>query len=80
MVGLWTGCGGAPLAAGPLAGGVLISLFGWRSIFLVNVPIGLLGLWLTMLIPDGHPRTGGRGLDLAGQITGFRAVRSIDRR
>lgn len=77
VVGLWAGCGGAALAAGPLAGGVLISLFGWRSIFLVNVPIGLLGLWLTMLIPDGHPRTGGRGLDLAGQITGFLALGSL---
>jgi len=35
------------LAAGPVVGGVLIALVGWRGIFFVNVPIGLLGMLLT---------------------------------
>lgn len=40
--GLWAGCGGVAMAAGPLIGGVLVVWLGWRSIFIVNVPLGLL--------------------------------------
>nr|WP_254699853.1 MFS transporter [Trinickia violacea] len=47
-VSLWMGCGGVAMASGPLIGGLLIELFGWRSLFFVNVPIGLAGLWLTL--------------------------------
>jgi MFS transporter, DHA2 family, methylenomycin A resistance protein len=45
-IGWWTAAGTVGLAAGPLLGGVLVDLSGWRSIFLVNLPIGLLGIWL----------------------------------
>ena len=46
-VGMWTAAGSVGLAAGPLLGGVMVDWLGWRSIFLVNLPIGLFGLWLT---------------------------------
>ncbi|EON12747.1 MFS transporter [Pandoraea sp. SD6-2] len=42
-IGRWVGLGGVALAAGPLVGGVLIHWLGWRSIFLVNVPVCLAG-------------------------------------
>ena len=50
-------------ATGPLIGGVLIALLGeddgWRSLFLVNVPIGLVALVLIRrLVPDNVDRTG----------------------
>lgn len=68
-IGLWTAGGGAALAAGPVIGGVLINLVGWRSIFLVNLPIGLIGIWLalryTRETPVEVPR---RGLDMPGQL------------
>src|SRR2546423_1495761 len=38
---------GGSFAVGPLVGGALTSGFGWRSIFLINVPIGLLALVIT---------------------------------
>lgn len=39
----------AGLISGPSVGGFLITNFGWRSIFLVNVPIGLLGIGMVHL-------------------------------
>jgi len=39
---------------GPVAGGYLTEHFGWQSIFLVNVPIGLLALALTMRLPQAR--------------------------
>jgi len=73
-IAVWAGCGGAALAAGPLAGGLLIGAFGWRSIFLANVPIGLLGLWLTRRVaPDDRGRET-RSLDVAGQTAAIVAL------
>jgi MFS transporter, DHA2 family, methylenomycin A resistance protein len=46
-VGIWAAGASLALTAGPLVGGGLISLVGWRSIFLVNLPIGLAGLYLS---------------------------------
>ena len=56
-------------AIGPLAGGLLIAVGGWRWVFLVNVPIGLLALVLAVrLVPTIPPRRQGRGIDLAGVL------------
>ncbi len=44
---------------GPVAGGFLTQYYGWRSIFLVSAPLGLLALFLTLRLParagSGHP-------------------------
>src|SRR5580698_7676849 len=65
-VGLWAAGASVALTAGPLVGGGLIALFGWRSIFLVNLPIGLAGLWLTWRYATDTTRTD-HELDLPGQ-------------
>src|SRR5919199_1603575 len=41
-IGIWGATIGAATAVGPLVGGLLTDSLGWRSIFLVNVPVGLL--------------------------------------
>jgi DHA2 family methylenomycin A resistance protein-like MFS transporter len=46
-VGLWTAAGAISIAAGPVVGGLLIAGFGWRSIFLVNLPLCAAGLFAT---------------------------------
>ena len=58
----------ATLTAGPLFGGGLIALIGWRSIFLVNLPIGLAGLWLTFRNATETTRQPQREIDLPGQL------------
>nr|WP_240394088.1 DHA2 family efflux MFS transporter permease subunit [Corynebacterium lactis] len=44
-MGLWGSAAGVAALTGPLAGGILIDLLNWRWIFLINVPLGLIGLY-----------------------------------
>lgn len=55
------------LAAGPTVGGALLATFGWRALFLVNVPTGLLAVALGwVLIPRSAALEGRRRLDACG--------------
>ena len=65
-IGMWTAAGSIGLAAGPVLGGAIIELAGWRSIFLVNLPIGVFGLWLTQRFVAATPVAQTR-IDWTGQ-------------
>jgi len=73
-VGIWAAGASLALTAGPLAGGGLIALTGWRSIFLVNLPIGLAGLWLTWRHAEETTRAPSHKLDLPGQAAAIGAL------
>jgi MFS transporter, DHA2 family, methylenomycin A resistance protein len=62
------------LSGGPLVGGLLISAFGWRSIFFINVPVAVAGVYLTVRYARETPRAGGRGVDPPGQIAAVVAL------
>jgi EmrB/QacA subfamily drug resistance transporter len=66
-IGVWGGVVGLSLGLGPLVGGTLIDSVGWRAIFWINVPIGLVALVLTVLfVPESRaPRA--RRPDPVGQ-------------
>jgi DHA2 family methylenomycin A resistance protein-like MFS transporter len=51
-IGVWTAAGGAALAAGPLLGGLMVDHLGWQSIFLINLPIGAIAIWLAWCFLD----------------------------
>src|SRR5581483_6358610 len=51
---------------GPTLGGLLLTYFGWRAIFLVNVPIGLLGMVLAFRVLPRWPRDIAARFDVAG--------------
>ena len=59
---------GASFAVGPLVGGALTSGFGWRSIFLINVPIGLLTIAATVKYVKESRDEHARKIDWAGQV------------
>jgi MFS family permease len=69
-LGVWTAAAAGGGAAGWVLGGVLTQGFGWEWVFLVNVPVGVLGLGLApTLVPESHDRTVPPRLDAAGAVT-----------
>jgi DHA2 family methylenomycin A resistance protein-like MFS transporter len=77
-VGLWAAAGGVGVTVGPVLGGLMVSTLGWQSVFLINVPIGLLGIWLTLKFAEPvDPATAGRSLDLGGQALAVLALVSL---
>src|SRR5260221_5678895 len=73
-VGIWAAGASLALTAGPFVGGCLIILVGWRSIFLVHLPIGLAGLWLAWRFAGETTRSAQRGIDLPGQVAAVAAL------
>lgn len=68
-LGLWNTIGSAGIAAGMLIGGVLVQFFGWRSVFFVNVPVGVLILILTPVVIPNDTRVRVRvPLDVLGAV------------
>jgi EmrB/QacA subfamily drug resistance transporter len=60
---------GAAFAVGPLVGGALTSGFGWRAIFLINIPLGLACLWITRNYVAESKDAVARRVDVAGLLT-----------
>jgi DHA2 family methylenomycin A resistance protein-like MFS transporter len=68
-VGLWAAGASVALAGGPLVGGALITAIGWRAIFFINVPLGLLGISITTRWAAETPRDESGRVDLGGAAT-----------
>lgn len=76
-IGIWASIGGIAAAAGPILGGILTAWFGWRAVFFVNVPIGLIGALLTakyVANPTGSPKG---SFDFPGQILGIISISAL---
>ena len=78
MVGLWTAAGGVSIAAGPVAGGLLLSSFGWRSIFLVNILLCCAAILLVLrYIPSDSQTVESQHLDPVGQLLAIVALTGL---
>lgn len=66
-VGAWSGLGGIAGAAGPLVGGWLVEQVSWRAVFLINLPLAAVVLWVAARhVPESRDAAAAGGLDLAG--------------
>src|SRR5205814_1343496 len=67
-IGVWAGVSGLGVAVGPTLGGWLLEHFWWGSVFLINVPVVLVGLIAgRFLVPSSRDPHSPR-LDLAGTL------------
>lgn len=71
-IGAWSGLGGVAAAVGPLVGGALLDVGGWRPLFLLNLPVALAAVLLARAaVPESHDETThGTHLDVRGAVTG----------
>ena len=76
-MGIWSAIGGIAGAAGPVLGGFLVFYFGWRSVFFVNAPIGLIVFFMTKKFVV-NPSPSGKGhFDVLGQLLGVISIAAL---
>jgi EmrB/QacA subfamily drug resistance transporter len=69
-LGIWGALGGSGAAAGVLFGGILVKYLGWEWIFWINIPVGILVLFLALrFVPESTADLGHHRFDAAGAIT-----------
>jgi DHA2 family methylenomycin A resistance protein-like MFS transporter len=73
-IGVWASCNGLAWVFGPAAGGLVVDYLSWRGIFLVIVPVSILGCLLGLRCISESFGGKKRGLDLAGQILAVLAL------
>jgi EmrB/QacA subfamily drug resistance transporter len=54
-IGAWSGLGGIAAAIGPLVGGLLVQAWSWRLAFLINVPVAIVCIWMSLkYVPESR--------------------------
>jgi EmrB/QacA subfamily drug resistance transporter len=77
-LGLYGATASIGFVAGQVLGGVLVQYTTWRSIFLVNVPVGLAAALLArLMLARDHPRAGGFHIDASGALLSTIAVGAL---
>jgi DHA2 family multidrug resistance protein-like MFS transporter len=67
-IGLWSGMAAGGMALGPLIAGLLLEQFWWGSVFLINVPVVVVALLLTIWLVPSRAAPGGAPWDLIGSL------------
>ncbi len=76
-IGVFAGVVGVSLGAGPVLGGILVETIGWRSIFWVNVPIGVAAFVLAAIFIPESKADRARRIDPVGQVLVIVALVSL---
>ncbi|MFZ7935781.1 MFS transporter [Bacillus thuringiensis] len=73
MFGIWSAIVSIASGTGPFIGGLLVNTFGWRSIFIINLPIGMIGIVVAfVIIPNVLPEK--EKINVANHLIGIIAI------
>ncbi len=67
--GVWGAVNGGAAALGPILGGLLTEQFGWRAIFLVNLPVAAIAVYMSLRVLGDAPHRGQRRIDVPGAVS-----------
>ncbi|BCN75757.1 MFS transporter [Prescottella equi] len=77
-IGLWSGLGGVAAAVGPLLGGWLVEVAGWRSVFLINLPLAVAVVWVSARhVPETRDPYPPERLDVLGSALAALALGAL---
>ena len=77
-IGAWSGLGGVAAGIGPFLGGWLVDVATWRSIFLINVPVGIAVVMIASRhVPESRDTSSSGRLDVPGAVLGAAALAAI---
>ena len=76
-IGIWAAVTGAAVALGPISGGFLLQHFWWGSVFIVNLPVGLVALGLGAWLVPTSSDPGAARLDLPGAGLSIAAIAGL---
>jgi MFS transporter, DHA2 family, methylenomycin A resistance protein len=76
-IGIWSALTAVAASSGPLVGGLLVATLGWRSIFLINVPLGVIGALMALRFVPRAPPAGAKSLDLPAQLVAALSLAGI---
>lgn len=69
-IGSWTAWSGITTAMGPFLGGWLVDTVSWRAVFLINLPVAAVALWMAgRYVPESRDEEAGARLDAPGAAT-----------
>jgi EmrB/QacA subfamily drug resistance transporter len=78
VIGAWSGLGGVATAIGPPLGGFLITALSWRLIFLINLPIALAVIFISLRhVPESRDPEAKGAIDIAGSALTVTALVGI---
>jgi EmrB/QacA subfamily drug resistance transporter len=77
-IGAWSGLGGIAAAAGPLVGGTLVEYASWRWVFLINLPLAAVTVWVALRwVPESRDDESSDHFDVVGAALGVVGLAGI---
>ncbi|HET8958971.1 MFS transporter [Nocardioides sp.] len=77
-IGTWSGLAAIAAAVGPFVGGILVDYASWRWIFLINLPIAAITIWIAVRwVPESQDRAGCGRVDIAGAVLASLALAGL---